>query len=161
MVYEALIVIGGLFIGWLLAKLTKEELKPGEKWLKLLCNIVLGVLVFFILYAYSDWKLIIGVVIGLVIGLFVFNPYLYFGALGVMTYYGYDWKIFSILAFIYSLGYISLYHYKTSWKFLLFNICLFLFPYLFLLQKANIPWLWYGIAIGGVIHVVKENYSRD
>jgi len=156
--YEAVIAVGGLFLGYLIARMTKEELAAGEKWLRLICNAILGVFVLWILINAFDFKLGIGIVIGLILGFFIFNPYLYLGLLGVMTYYGLNRELFAILVMLFGLSYMGLYYKQAGWKFFVFYICLFLLPYALVYFENNYNWLWYGIAIGGMFHVVRENY---
>ncbi len=159
--YEALFPIIGLFLGLLLAKLTKDELKQGEKYFRLICSLIIAVFFLILLWNNLEAKIFIGIALGLILGFFIFNPYLYLGLLAVITYSGLNRETFIVLSVLFSLSYISLYHKQANWKFILFCMVLFLLPYLSIPLKANIPWLLSGISIGGFFHVIRENYSGN
>ena len=158
---EALFIVASLFAGLFLSRITKDELTKGERYFKLLCNLCLALFVFLILWNNFEYKIFIGIAIGLILGFFIFNPYLYLGILAAMTSFGFSKEIFTITSIIFSLSYMSMYNKQATIKFFIFYICLFLIPYAIISFSSSYQWLWYGISIGGFFHGVRENYKRD
>jgi len=159
--YEIPIIIFIFIPSIILARLTREEISHGKTYLKLLCNIILAVFIFIILYSSFEPKMFFSIALGLILGFFIFNPYLYLGLIAILTYSGFPRGLFTILTSLFTLSCISLYNKEISWKLIVFCIILFLIPYIFLALPLNIPWLIPGIAIGGIFHVVRENYSGN
>ena len=159
--YEIPIIILSFIPSIILARLTKEEISQGKTYLKLLCNIILAVFVFVLIYSNFEPKIFFSIALGLILGFFIFNPYLYLGLIAILTYSVFSRELFTILTSLFTLSYISLYHKEITWKLIVFCIILFLIPYIFLALPLNMPWLIPGIAIGGIFHVVRENYTGN
>ena len=161
MVYEIVIVFLSLLVGWFIASKTKEELKPGKVYFRLLCSLILLTFNDLILINYFSLLTVIGIAIGLIIGIFLINPYFYLGLLAFMTYVSFDKGVFSILTFLFSLSYLSLFFDKLNKKFFILTIVLFLLPYLLFIVKDSFDLSFvYGVAVGGFIHVIRRNYKR-
>ena len=103
----------GQFIGYLIAKLAKEEIKPGKIYFNLLKNILLLIIIgFSIYYQFNIFYLISGLILGLIIK----KEYFYFGIIA-------NNLLFSSLIFIYGLPYGTL---NNNLKKIIYNIPLFL-----------------------------------
>lgn len=108
-----LIALVGQFIGLILAKFTKEELKQGKIYFNILKNIILVSIIISTLFYKLD---IIYLILGLVLALVIKKEYFYFGLIS-------NNLLFSSLIFIYGLPYGSL---NNNFKKLIYNIPLFL-----------------------------------
>ncbi len=107
----------GQYIGYLLASKTKEELKQGEKYFKLICLILLLIIGFYSLILSFD---IILLIIGLILGFLIRKEYLYFGLISNNVF-------LASLIFIFGLPYGTL-KYKML-KELNLNVALFVFSF--------------------------------
>lgn len=101
----------GQFIGHIIAKITKEEIKPGKIYFNWLKNILL--LIIIISCIYFQFNLLF-LIIGLAIGLIINKEYFYFGLIS-------NNLLFGSLVFIYGLPYGTLNKIKS----LLYNILFF------------------------------------
>lgn len=111
-----LIAFIGQFVGLILAKLTKEEIKFGEIYFNLLKFILLIVIIAF--SSVNDFN-IFYLIVGIILALIIKEEYFYFGLIA-------NSLLFASLIFIYGLPYGSFNH-KKIFKFIL-NIPLFFIP---------------------------------
>lgn len=121
MILEILSFLGLLF-GAILYNFTKEEFKPGKKYFILLNRIILFILVVSLVY-FSNlawWGIVILFIIGLIVGYYVKNIYLFFGL--VVSVFQTD--LFRILVFLFGLPYGTL-NGKKPKKFLIKNLVFF------------------------------------
>ena len=163
--YEILLVMLSLLAGWGVVKITREEVVAGRKYFQAICLGALLILTAFILVQGLSWMLLIGVLLGLGLELMLKQPYFYFGLLGMMTAWGFSHDGFVLLVGVFSIGYCSLSHYKLSWRWLGLAGLFFLVPYVFLLIPSSAIFfsfyfsIFYGVAIGGFVHVARGLYS--
>ncbi|MBT6995436.1 hypothetical protein HN865_01440 [Candidatus Woesearchaeota archaeon] len=79
MVLEYVLAFVGVFVGLLLAKYTKEELKPGRKYFVTFYKLMLFLLIVYLLYFITlDWYALC-FILGFVVTLFFSNLYFYLG----------------------------------------------------------------------------------
>jgi len=133
----ALVSFLGLIIGWLIKKYTKEEIKVGEKYFKWLVKTIVLVLVVVLIYFDFNYYLL---ALGILMGFFIRNSYLYFGfVVG-------DFFI-SSLVFIFGLGYSTLRRYDKI--FLIISFALFLLGFLIAnIYKTNV---YYSFVAGALL----------
>ena len=108
----------GQYIGYLLASKTKEELKQGEKYFKLICLILLLIIGIYSLIISFNFILLIT---GLILGFLIRKEYLYFGLISNNVFT-------ASLIFIFGLPYGTL-KYKNLNQ-LNFNLILFVFSFI-------------------------------
>ena len=117
-----LIAFAGQFIGYLIAKSAKEEIKPGKLYFNLLKNILLLIIISFSIYYQFN---ILYLIFGLILGLIIKKEYFYFGLIS-------NSLLFSSLIFIYGLPYGTLNKIKSLlYNFLFFFVALiitFIYP---------------------------------
>lgn len=163
--YEILLVILSLLMGWGLARITKEELAAGKRYFQVICLGALLTLAVLILMQGLSWMLMLGVVLGLIVGLFFQQPYFYFGMLGMMTAWGFPREGFVLLVALFSLASCSLMYRMMSWRWMGIAVGLFILPYGLLLIPDSALFfaftfsIFYGMIIGGFVHVARRLYS--
>ncbi len=109
----------GCLIGYLIARFSKEELKKGEIYFKILELVVLLSLV--VVFLFNSFNLLF-LIFGLVIGVVLRYEYFYFG-LGLVPVADF---LSSALVFVYGLPHGSLAFYHKKKKHLFFSLILFL-----------------------------------
>jgi len=155
----SLIAFSGLLFGILLGYINPEELKPGKKYFKIFCLLVLFsiLLVLFFSYKFS----IIGLALGVAIGFFLKKEYFYLGLSVVASYTLGLNLLLSSLVFVYGLPYGSLLILKSKkiWKEIMFDLILFLIPFLLLINNivSNYINIFVGFLIGALVMVLTEN----
>jgi len=175
---EALVVVIaflGLIFGGMLAVISPEEMKKGEKWFRALRGIVLSAL--FIAFAFlvlpNFLVLLIGGLIGFAIATLFSKIYFYLG-IGLMvsflTFINDYIVLIASLIFIFGLpeGTLRVGRLKnknwTTLKRLSFNSIFFIVPFLFLFSKdfiiLNIDWVLAFVAGGIICLTGKKTYSE-
>lgn len=123
MIYTLVAFIGS-FLGYFIANFTREELKSGEKYFKILEILILIVLSVSFLHYSFNWILF---VFGLIFGAFFRKEYFYFG-FGVFSNFNNINFLASGLIFIYGLPYGSLLFYRKKFFDLFYNLAWFFLP---------------------------------
>ena len=144
----------GLFIGGLLSYISPKEMKDGEKYFKLICfaTIITLIIVGFV-YSFNIWLFIIG----LILGIFFYNEYLYFGIFSVsMLISGRNPILVSSLIFIYGLPSGSLLYHKKRYLCFLSNTLLFFIS--FLLYFTSIDFT--SLAVGGLAGIIIRRLKK-
>lgn len=134
---ELIFVFISCLFGYLIAKFTKEELKSGAIYFKILELII--ILICCILFLFNDFNLLF-FIIGLVIGIIIRFEYLYFG-LGLSSSLVFNQEfvfVISSLVFIYGLAYGSLIYYYKKWKYLVYSSVLFILGFFVYLLGYNL-----------------------
>ena len=139
MVYTLVSFLGCIF-GYIIARFTKEELKPGLIYFKISELVIL--LILSLSFLYSSFNLIL-LLTGIIFGIFLRFEYLYFG-LGVISSLNF---LTSALVFIYGLFYGSLIFYYKKWKNLVYSLILFFLGFLVYFLDYNIL----SFAAGGLL----------
>ena len=143
---EIFISFLAIFIGYLIAKYTKEELKSGKIYFEIIQIIVLIFLIIILLFQGFVWWLFF---LGVLIGLIIRYEYIYF-SLGLINILNINSSfLLSSLIFIYGLSYGSLAYYKNNFKLLIYNLPLFLIPLLFYFFNYG----FLSLAAGGLISI--------
>ncbi len=144
MIYSVLLILG-IFLGYFVAKFTKEELKSGLIYFNVLELIILILLPLLFLYYSFNWVLLIS---GIVLGIILRFEYLYFGFGIISSFFNINLSFLSsILVFIYGLPFGGIFYYKKKFRMLFFHTILFLIPFIFYLFKFNLL----SFAAGGLL----------
>ena len=139
MIIETIIAFLGLIVGLILARFTKEELKPGRKYFIWFKKIILLVLVVSLVYiAWSNMFFIkeaigaiIGFLVGLIVAYFFKKEYFYFGLALYILAYTQSFIFITILIFLFGLPYGTLlFSKKFKYKTALFDLIMFIIPLL-------------------------------
>lgn len=130
----------GCIIGYFIAKFTKEELKKGEIYFKILELVVLLSLV--VVFLFNSFNVLF-LILGLVLGFLLRFEYFYFG-LGLVSVVDF---LGSALVFLYGLPYGSLTFYHKKKKYLFFSFILFLVGLLNYFFNYNLA----SLSAGGLI----------
>ncbi|MBS3151886.1 hypothetical protein J4230_00590 [Candidatus Woesearchaeota archaeon] len=150
----SIIVILGCFFGYLIARLTKEELKKGLVYFKILELFILALLPFIFLYhSFNIFFFILGMLFG-----FVFRyEYFYFGVGFFSSFLNKDLNFLtSSLIFIYGLPYGSVLFFVKKFRMLFYNVVLFFIP--FLIYYLNYDFL--SFSAGGLLVLFFMNFYR-
>lgn len=135
----------GQFTGLIIASKTKEELKQGEIYFKIIEKIILITIICFFSYYYFN---IIWIFIGIILGFLFKKEYFYFG-LGFVNLSSFVF-LYSSLIFIYGLVYGSLAYYEKKKRILLLNIIWFFIPFaLLFFNYSFIP-----VTVGALISIL-------
>jgi len=126
MLYIIISLLGCLF-GFILARYTKEELRKGVFYFRLLEILIILILILVILLS-SDFNLLL-FIMGILIGLMLRFEYLYFGFVLVFPFSNDVLFLLSALIFIYGLPYGSLIYYNKKIKYLIWSVILFFIPF--------------------------------
>ena len=146
----------GIFIGVLLKKIAKEEIKFGKHgpkyfvWMK---RIILFLILLVMLYFTNDYTLVgIGIIIGIILGIFI-TEYLFLSMALVFSFTQTEnlLLIISSLVFLYGLPYGSILR-KIKLQFIP-TIIFFFLPFSLLLITPDIN-LIIGIAAGGLFQYI-------
>src|SRR3989344_8928396 len=155
-----IISIIGLFIGWIIANYTKEELKQGEKYFIILQFIVLVSLFFITLEQNIN---ILFLIIAIIMGVLIRNPFVYFGvALVPLSSF-----LSIMLIFIYGIAEGSINYITKDIKKLIINVILFIIPFLLILFNIKLTPILNGGIIGVLIYqiydqlIIKKKLSSD
>jgi len=137
MFIEIIIAFLGIIIGLILARFTKEELRPGKKYFIWFKKIILLILVVTLIH-FSLTKIffirdfvftLIGLIIGLFVGYFFKKEYFYFGFVLYLLAYTSSFLFISILIFLFGLPYGTLlFTKKYKYNTLLYDFIAFIFP---------------------------------
>ncbi len=116
--FVQLVVLIGLFLGYIIAKFTVEELKLGLIYFKILELMIFGILS--ITFLLNDFNILF-LIIGLLLGFFLKFEYLFFG----LVLFNNSVLLNYILIFIYGLPKGTLFYYNKNLKYLIYNAILF------------------------------------
>ncbi len=133
----------GCLLGYLIAKFTKEELKDGEIYFKILEFVILLILPLVLLSYSFNWVLLL---VGLLFGVFFRFEYFYFGFSGLFRLESINF-LGSALIFLYGFPYGSLVYYHKKWRLLIYSFVLFFLPLLFYFTDFNMS----SFAAGGLL----------
>lgn len=122
--YEYVISLLGLIIGYVIAKYTKEELKKGKIYFQIIEIVTLVAIIWILLNNFQ----LIPYVLGLTIGYFFRYEYFYLGLGAVNNLENNLIFLHSSLIFLYGLAYGSI-NYRNV-NLILFNLLFFLMPFL-------------------------------
>ena len=150
--WQIIIVILGILFGLYLGNIAKDEIKNGRKYFLFFQSVILLVLI--LIFLKLSFLILMGVVIGVIIGRFFKQIYLYLGVLILCSsFIGKEIFLAAIsLVFLFSLIFQSLS--KSKLKRVLFDVILFLIPFSLLFVESFINGnldVLVGIGIGGVI----------
>src|SRR3989344_1814422 len=145
MIYAVLVSFIGCFLGGLIGKFTKEELKAGLVYFKVLELIILFLLPLVFLYYSFELALF---AFGIFFGVMFRSEYFYFG-FGLfsslfnnnLTFLG------SALVFVYGLPYGSILYYKKELKRMVYALVFFLLPLIVYLLSYDML----SFAAGGLV----------
>lgn len=139
-----IIVILGYFLGYIVKYFTRDELRSGRKWFKMIEKVLMVILAIGCLYYIKlSWSLVIGALLGYFTIKYL-KPYFYFGILSFLSFKFTDayFIIINSLMFIFGLAYGSR---KKDYFVLLFFVFVLLF---FIPINFN---LFFGICCGAFI----------
>ena len=149
MLYDILIVIVGflgLVAGYILKEFVKEEVKEGKKWFVLSYQFILGIFILFLFYlGFKNYLFYIGILFGLILSTFI-PIYSLLGLSLVANFNGYLF-LNSSLIFILGIFYGIL---KKNLR-ILFNLILFLVPFLLFFIRIDLYYLILGSIVGGLL----------
>lgn len=149
-----LIALIGILLGYLIAKFTKEELKSGLIYFKLLEIILLLILIIGSLYFSFNIYLFI---IGIIVGVFIRFEYLYFGILLVSSLFNKELLFLnSSLVFVYGLPCGSIIYLKKNLRYLFYSSLLFLLSFIVYFFDYNLI----SFASGGLISILSFKVFR-
>ncbi len=123
----ALLAFLGFPLGFLLKRITKDEIKQGKKYFVFMIRALLIIIALILMYNFKPhWILVIGIITAYFLS---FN-YLYFG----LTYIILDNFILYVMLFIFGLPYSTL---KDNKKTILKELIFFIIPLLLLVSNFN------------------------
>lgn len=125
----------GLVIGFALSRIAPEEMKPGRKYFHIAQIFVMLLLLSFVYFfglRYIDSSSFLLAFIGMMLGLFEVNVYLFFG-IGLIFFSGSLAVIFGVLVFIYGMIAASI---DSDKKLLFYNGLYYFVPALILLGET-------------------------
>jgi len=149
MLYDILIVVIsflGLVIGYILKEFVKEEIKKGERWFVLSFQILLSLFILFLFYlGFKIYLFYIGILLGLILSRFI--PL--YSLLGLSLIANFNEYLFlnSSLIFILGIFYGVL---KKNLR-ILFNLILFLVPFLLFFLRIDLYYLILGFVVGALL----------
>ncbi len=152
-----IIAFSGIFIGLLLKKIAKEEIKFGKfggKYFIWMKRIILLLLIIMLLYFSDNYLFIIaGIIIGLILGVFL-SEYLFLGMISVIGFLQSKdiLLIISSLIFLYGMPYGSILR-KIKLRQLISVTLSFFIPFLLLIVNLDLN-LLIGISSGGLFHYI-------
>ncbi len=149
MLYDILVVVIsflGLVIGYILKEFVKEEVKKGEKWFVFSFQILLSLFILFLFYlGFKNYLFYIGILLGLILSRFI-PLYSLFGLSLIANFNEY---LFLNSSFIFVLG-IFYGILKKNFR-ILFNLILFLVPFLLFFLRINLYYLLLGFVAGALL----------
>src|SRR3989344_3363981 len=149
MLYDILIIVIsflGLVIGYILKEFVKEEIKKGERWFVLSFQILLSLFILFLFYlGFKIYLFYIGILLGLILSRFI--PL--YSLLGLSLIANFNEYLFlnSSLIFILGIFYGVL---KKNLR-ILFNLILFLVPFLLFFLRIDLYYLILGFVVGALL----------
>ena len=151
----------GIFIGILMAKFTREEIRSNRHYLLVLSKIIIGILIFTVIVFTKDYSLLfIGVLLGF-LSAYILSEFLFLGLeLGVSLFLQKDiLLVASFLVFMYSLLYGSLLRItKLNFSRMLILFIMFFLPFsMFVFQKVLMVDLIIGFIAGGLSNYLIGN----
>ncbi|MBI2672285.1 hypothetical protein HYX16_05100 [Candidatus Woesearchaeota archaeon] len=151
----------GIFIGILISKHTREEVRGNRNYFMILSKIILGILIFILLLFIKDFLLFfIGVFAGF-LSAYLLSEFLFLGlGLGTGLFLQKDYSlVISSLIFMYSLLYGSLLRIsKVNFTKMLILFIMFFLPFsLFLLEKVLYIDMIIGFTAGGLSNYIVGN----
>ena len=149
MLYDILIVVIGflgLVIGYILKDFVKEEIKKGERWFVLSFQILLSLFILFLFYlGFKIYLFYIGILLGLVLSGFI--PLYSLLSLSLIANFNEYLFLNSSLIFILGIFYGVL---KKNLR-ILFNLILFLVPFLLFFLRIDLYYLILGFVAGALL----------
>ena len=146
MLYDILIVVIGflgLVIGYILKDFVKEEIKKGERWFVLSFQILLSLFILFLFYlGFKIYLFYIGILFGLILSRFI--PFYSLFGLSLIANFNEYLFLNSSLIFILGIFYGVL---KKNLR-ILFNLILFLVPFLLFFLRIDLYYLILGFVVG-------------
>src|SRR3989344_9222464 len=144
----------GLFVGYILATKTREELKDGEKYFKIITYLMLISLIVILLndLNYINLEFFIAVIIGIVLNYFIKRTYLFLGlSLAIINE-----VLLSVIIFVFGLAQGSLDYIKfkkINHKDIIINFIVFIIPIALFFNKFTMIFdhVLIGFAVGGII----------
>ena len=151
----------GIFVGILIAKFTREEIRNNRVYLNILNKVIIAILIFAVLIYSKNFSLLfIGVLIGY-LSAYILSEFLYLGLqLGISLFLQKEISLISsFLVFMYSLVYGSLIRISTlSFSKLLILFIMFFLPFsLFLFNSVLMADLIIGFIAGGLTKYLLGN----
>lgn len=148
----AIIAFLGLYVGRILALVTKDELIFGRKYFIFLEKAIFSIFILFLLY-FSPFSvlLVVGLFVGFLSSYILRKSYVFFGcALAAAKFIGGEiFVLFASLIFIFGLVHSSL-----SRRIIMFNAFIFFIPYIIFFSSDNIGFLT-GFVVGGLVNFLK------
>ncbi len=151
-----LLAVLGLFFGILISFYTKEELKDGEKYFKILEFIIL-IALFFLTFKYNTSLLFL--VIGALLGITIRNIYFFFGILLGSSFVVSFIDI--ILVFVFGLANGSRIYYSNNKKLLYVSCGLFFIHFLLYFFNVTLLPILNGGIIGFVLYRTYEEFFSN
>lgn len=156
-----IIAFFGIFVGILIGKFTREEIRNNRTYLIVLGKIIIAILIFtIILFTKNYGLLFIGVLIGF-LSAYILSEFLFLGLqLGINLFLYKDVTLVtSFLVFMYTLIYGSLLRAtKISFSKILILFIMFFLPFsMFILQKIFMVDLVIGFVAGGLSNYLIGN----
>ncbi len=151
----------GIFVGILIAKFTREEIRNNRNYLLILSKIIIGILIFTVIIFSKNFSLLfIGVLLGF-LSAYVVSEFLFLGlALGISLFLKKDISLAtSSLVFMYALVYGSLLRISTlNFSKILILFIMFFLPFsVFLLDGVLLLDLVIGFVAGGLSNYLIGN----
>lgn len=153
MLVEAVTGFFGLVFGFLLQKVTKEEIEKGKKYFVVILNIFLIVLAIVLLIFNLNFLVLIFLFIGVILGSFFKRLYFYLGLILISSKELFFLSV--VMIFLISLLYGSLSKFKV--REFIFDLVLYLLPLVLIIGNFINAYsnIFLGIAIGGIISQIK------
>ena len=149
MLYDILIIVIsflGLVIGYILKEFIKEEIKKGERWFVLSFQILLSLFILFLFYlGFKIYLFYIGILLGLVLSGFI--PF--YSLLSLSLIANFNGYLFLNSSLIFVLG--VFYGILRKNLRILFNLILFLVPFLLFFLRINLYYLILGFVVGALL----------
>lgn len=154
MIITALIVFLGLIVGKIISYYTKDEYDAGLKYFKLLEKVLIGLVVVVLLFSKLSLVLFLYILIGIIIGVFVREIYLFLSiALLSVLFFSSD-IILLVASLIFFFGIVYATVRRIEIKNIILNGVVFFIPFVLLLTKSFIntnSTIFLGVSIGGLL----------
>ena len=144
----------GLIVGKVISYYTKDEYESGLKYFKFLEKIIIALLVVVLLFSKVSLMLFLYILIGIIIGVFVREIYLFLGLALLSSLMLTNNLILLISVLIFFFGINNATINRINVKRIILNCVIFFVPFLFLLTKSFINTnlsVFLGITIGGLL----------
>ena len=149
MLYDILIIVIsflGLVIGYILKEFVKEEIKKGERWFVLSFQILLSLFILFLFYlGFKIYLFYIGILLGVILSRFI--PF--YSLLSLSLIANFNGYLFLNSSLIFVLG--VFYGILRKNLRILFNLILFLVPFLLFFLRINLYYLILGFVVGALL----------